>query len=70
MKESGQVDSVTDLLVDVAGAAVASWMGYQYVRDGDSRLADRLLRKLVANNPRLFAAFRHSSDPKRAPPGS
>jgi hypothetical protein len=54
MQKSGLVDTMTDLLVDVAGAALAAWIGYHYVRGGDSRLADRLFRRLVANNPRLF----------------
>jgi len=59
MQKSGLVDTMTDLLVNVAGAAVAAWIGYRYVRGGDSRLADRLFRRLVANNPRLF--HRHRS---------
>lgn len=54
MQKSGIDDTMTDLMVDVAGAAVAAWIGYGYVKGGDSRLADRLFRRLVANNPRLF----------------
>jgi hypothetical protein len=63
MQKSGLVDTMTDLLVNVAGAAVAAWIGYRYVRGGDSRLADRLFRRLVANNPRLF--HRHGSGHRR-----
>jgi len=54
MQKSGLDDTMTDLMVDVAGAAVAAWVGYHYVKDGDSLIADRLFRRLVAKNPRLF----------------
>lgn len=61
MQKSGLVDTMTDLMVDVIGAAVAAWTGYHYVKNGDSRLADRLFRRLVANNPRLFPDHRRRS---------
>ncbi|MFA9459457.1 hypothetical protein [Thiohalorhabdus methylotrophus] len=63
MQKSGLPDTMTDLMVDVGGAAVAAWIGFHYVRDGDSLVADRLLRRLVAKNPRLF---RQDSDSEPA----
>lgn len=54
MQKSGLVDTITDLLVNVAGAALAAWMGYGYVKGGDSPVANRLFCRLVGNNPRLF----------------
>ncbi|HKJ87188.1 MAG TPA: hypothetical protein VKA48_01525 [Gammaproteobacteria bacterium] len=54
MQKSGLPDTMTDLMVDVAGALVAAWIGYHYVRDGDSLIVDRLVRRVVAKNPRLF----------------
>ncbi|HKJ71683.1 MAG TPA: hypothetical protein VKA55_08035 [Gammaproteobacteria bacterium] len=58
MQKSGLVDTMTDLLVDVAGAALAAWAGYHYVSGGDSLLADRLFRRMVSANPRLFGRGR------------
>ncbi|MEF8792573.1 hypothetical protein [Thiohalorhabdus sp.] len=58
MQKSGLDDTMTDLMVDVAGAAVAAWIGYGYVKGGNSRLADRLFRRVVASNPRLFPGSR------------
>ena len=63
MQKTGLDDTMTDLLVDVLGAAVAAWTGYQYVKGGDSLLADRLFRRLVENNPRLFPDRRRSRLP-------
>ncbi|HKL78371.1 MAG TPA: hypothetical protein VJ985_08440 [Gammaproteobacteria bacterium] len=54
MQGSGLTDTMTDLMVDMAGAALAAWVGYHYVKDGDSLIADRLFRTLVAKNPHLF----------------
>ncbi|MFP4614901.1 MAG: hypothetical protein ACLFRB_03435 [Thiohalorhabdus sp.] len=54
MQKSGLRDTMTDLMVNATGAALAGWSGHRYVRDGDSLLADRLLRRLAAKNPRLF----------------
>ncbi|SCY29348.1 hypothetical protein [Thiohalorhabdus denitrificans] len=54
MQKSGLDDTMTDLMVNAAGAALAGWSGYRYVRGGDSLLADRMLRRLAAKNPRLF----------------
>ncbi len=54
MQKSGLVDTMTDLMVDVGGALLAAWVGYEYVKDGDSRIAERLVRRLLAKNPQLF----------------
>ena len=54
MQKSGLVDTMTDLMVDAAGGLVAAWLGYHYVKDGDSHIADRLVRRLLAKNPGLF----------------
>ena len=54
MQKSGLVDTMTDLMVDAAGGAIAAWIGFHYVRGGDSLLGDRIIRRFVRNNPRLF----------------
>ncbi len=54
MQKSGLDDTMTDLGVDVLGAVAAAWMGYHYVKGGDSRIAERLIRRFVEKNPHLF----------------
>ena len=54
MQKSGLDDTMTDLMVDIAGAALAAWLGYRYVKGGDSRIADRLIRRFLAKNPHLL----------------
>ncbi|MDH5525038.1 MAG: hypothetical protein OEY01_13755 [Desulfobulbaceae bacterium] len=54
MQKSGINDTMTDLMVDGLGALLAAWLGYNYVKDGDSLVADRLVRRFVEKNPRLF----------------
>lgn len=54
MQKSGLVDTMTDLMVDAAGGALAAVIGYHYVRGGDSLVADRIIRRFVHNNPHLF----------------
>jgi hypothetical protein len=54
MQRSGLVDTMTDLMVDAVGGLIAAWVGYHYVKDGDSLIADRLVRRFVAKNPGLF----------------
>lgn len=54
MQKSGLVDTMTDLMVDAGGGAVAAWLGYRYVRGGDTLLADRAIRRFVRRNPHLF----------------
>ncbi len=53
-QKSGLNDTMTDLMVDAGGGIVAAWIGYAYVKDGDSLIADRIVRRFIAKNPRLF----------------
>ena len=55
MQKSGLVDTMTDLLVDIVGAGIAAVIAYVYVKGGDSLIADRVVRRFVAKNPRLFS---------------
>jgi len=54
MQKSGHPDTMTDLIMNALGGLMAAWIGYHYVKDGDSLIADRLVRRLVAENPQLF----------------
>ncbi|NIP73357.1 MAG: hypothetical protein GWO16_10155 [Gammaproteobacteria bacterium] len=54
MQKSGLTDTMTDLMVNALGGLAAAWIGYQYVRGGDSLIAERLVRRFVDKNPRLF----------------
>jgi hypothetical protein len=54
MQKSGLVDTMTDLMVDATGGFVAALIGYHYVKDGDSLLADRLVKHFINKNPKLF----------------
>lgn len=54
MQKSGLIDTMTDLIVDAIGGLIAAWIGYQYVKDGDSLIADRIVRRFVEKNPKLF----------------
>jgi hypothetical protein len=44
MQKSGLVDTMTDLMIDATGAAIAAIAGYFYVRDKDNLLVHRLIR--------------------------
>ena len=46
MQKSGLVDTMTDLLINAVGAAVAAAIGYFYVYKEDSLLGRRLIRAL------------------------
>ncbi len=54
MQKSGLVDTMTDLIVDAVGGLLAAGIGYFYVKGGDSLFADRLVKRFIAKNPRLF----------------
>lgn len=54
MQKSGLVDTMTDLMVDAGGGLVAALIGYRYVKDGDSLVGERLIRRFVLKNPQLF----------------
>ena len=47
MQKSGLVDTMTDLMINAAGAIVAATMGYLYVKNGDSLLGRRVIRSLA-----------------------
>ena len=44
MQKSGLVDTMTDLMINATGAAIAALLGYFYVRDEDSLVARRVIR--------------------------
>ncbi len=54
MQKSGLIDTMTDLMVDAVGGLTAAWIGYHYVKGGDSHLADRLVKHFISQNPKLF----------------
>lgn len=62
MQKSGLVDTMTDLSVDCVGAIGAAWVGYHYVKDGDSLIAERLIQGLVDKNPHLLGSLMRSND--------
>ncbi|MFQ5983762.1 MAG: hypothetical protein ACE5KS_10375 [Woeseiaceae bacterium] len=55
MQRSGLIDTMTDLMINAAGAIVAATFGFYYVRGGDSLFGRRLIRRLAereGKNPR------------------
>lgn len=54
MQKSGLVDTMTDLIVDIAGALVAAVLGYRYVKGGESFIATQMISSFVLKNPQLF----------------
>ena len=54
MQKSGLMDTMGDLIVDVLGAAFASWLGYAYLRARDKSFWTWPIRQFVALNRRLF----------------
>ena len=52
---SGLTDTMWDLIVDVAGAAVISTLGYGYLKSGmKESFLERWIDKFIASNPRFF----------------
>lgn len=47
MQKSGLVDTMTDLMINAAGAAIAAAIGYFYVYKEDSLLGRRMIRALA-----------------------
>jgi hypothetical protein len=47
MQKSGLADTMTDLMINGAGAAIAAAIGYFYVDDRDSLLGRRLIRAMA-----------------------
>ena len=54
MQKSGLVDTMWDLIVDSLGAFFTSALGYIYIKGGNTRLFERLLRSFISKNPQLF----------------
>jgi len=55
MQKSGLVDTMWDLIVDTAGAALISVLGWSYLsRAGTSSFLERWIAAFIAANPRLF----------------
>jgi len=54
MQKSGLVDTMTDMMMNQAGALVAVVIGYIYVRTGKGLFIGVIARKLVKLNPHLF----------------
>lgn len=51
MQKSGLVDTMTDLIINCFGALIAALSGFLYVRNGDSHLGRRLLRRMAPRQP-------------------
>ncbi len=54
MQKSGLTDTMWDLIVDAAGAAIIAILGYFYTRKGEFLLFDRMVHRFVERNPRIF----------------
>jgi hypothetical protein len=55
MQKSGLVDTMTDLMINAVGAAVAAVIGYFYVRDEDSLFGRRIIRTFVDRRKKMNA---------------
>jgi hypothetical protein len=55
MQKSGLVDTMTDLMINAVGAAVAAVIGYFYVRDEDSSYGRRIIRTFVDRRKKMNA---------------
>jgi hypothetical protein len=53
MQKTGLVDTMRDLIVDAAGALLASVVGYVYLKKGSSGIVNRILRSFFAGNPQF-----------------
>lgn len=62
MQKSGLADTMTDLMINGAGAAIAAAIGYFYVYDQDSLLGRRLIRAVEKHK------IRHDSAKRLGPP--
>jgi hypothetical protein len=47
MQKSGLVDTMTDLMINAAGAAIAAVIGYFYVRGNDGLFGRRIIRAVI-----------------------
>ena len=55
MQKSGLVDTMTDLMINAVGAAIAAVIGYFYVRDEDSLYGRRIIRTFVDRKQKMKA---------------
>lgn len=60
MQKSGNVDTMTDMIVNLLGALLVAVLGYFYSKKVKFDLVDRLIGKFVENNPRLFKRWTDS----------
>ncbi len=51
---TGVTDTMYDLIIDSLGALVASIAGYFYLKKGDSRIYNKLVKHFEKKNPHLF----------------
>jgi hypothetical protein len=56
MQKSGLVDTITDLIVDVIGALLASAIGFTYLKTNKTLFFGNSIRSFEENNPRFFKA--------------
>jgi len=54
MQKSGLVDTMWDLIIDGAGAFIASLMGYFYIKKEKKGLFNKLVKEFKKENPKLF----------------
>lgn len=55
MQKSGLVDTMSDLIVDAAGALAMALLGYRYLkRAADDSFLERWIGQFIRANPRLF----------------
>ncbi|WP_322865581.1 hypothetical protein U5922_004845 [Aquicoccus sp. G2-2] len=64
MQKSGLVDTMNDLIVDVAGAAFGALAGWAYLKGRSAAGLQRLIGEFVERNPRFF---RHRNRPTPRP---
>ncbi len=53
MQKSGLVDTMTDLMINAAGAAIAAVIGYLYVRDENGYYGRRIIRAYVDRKQKM-----------------
>ena len=54
MMRSGLADTMTDIMMNITGAFIASLIGFFYVKNERFFIVDRVIRKLVLKNRKLF----------------
>jgi len=54
MQKSGLRDTMWDLIVDSLGALIASSIGYLYLKKKELFIFDRIVKRFIRDNPKLF----------------